>query len=235
MVQYSQIFNIHEENNKVYFYHGSRSDIEKIKHFRGKSNVLPPSTMINYTPLPLKTITLPEGTYTSSINLCWVISNIIRDELGLARKREAMNPTVDRQYDLINVELNGLYFVIEGKLDTPWFLLNIFEDKYERFIIHINDMRLKTFPAFVYADIIENSYLNGKLTRNLSVVPIKQSSGWSTYENLHPNYVPITVKEFSKILIELRDIKGKFIKFNPLFKTIITLSIRPIKVNEVGN
>ena len=231
----SDVLNIHTENNKVYFYHGTRGEIEVVKSLKGKSDVMVPSALTNYRQPDLRVITIPNGTYTSSINLCWVISNRIRDSLGLAKRRDAMNPTMDRQYNIINVEMVGTYFVIEGKSDTPWSLLNIYEDKYDRFTIQESDLQCAESPAFLYANIIENSYINGKLSRNLGVIPIKNTRGWALYEPKYPIYVPITVREFSKILIEIRDMNGEYIKFNPLYKTIITLSIRPIKGNKVKN
>ena len=119
--------------------------------------------------------------------------------------------------------------VIEGKTDTPWALMGVHEDQYARFTVVDKDFHCNNFPTFAYANIIENSYINGKLSRNLGVVPIKSAPQWSLYEPTNANYVPINVKEFSKILIELRDIKGQYIQFNPMFKTVMTLSIRPIK------
>jgi hypothetical protein len=142
---------------------------------------------------------------------------------------------MDRHNNIINVEMVGTYLVIEGKSDAPWSLLNIYEDKYDRFTIQEIDLQCAESPAFLYANIIENSYINGKLSRNLGVIPIKNTRGWTLYEPKYPIYVPITVREFSKILIEIRDMNGEYIKFNPLYKTIITLSIRPIKGNKVKN
>ena len=223
----SEVFNIHSGNNKVYFHHGTRMEIEMVKSLRGRADALVPTA--GYDQQDPIVIAIPEGTYTSSIALCWVISNHIRDKLGLLKRKDAMNTTVDKQYNVINVELTGTYLVVEGKTDTPWSLMNIYEDKYDRFTIQESNLQCAESPAFLYANIIENSYINGKLSRNLGVVPIKNNRGWSLYEPQYPIYVPITVREFSKILIEIRDMNGEYIKFNPQHKTIITLSIRPIK------
>ena len=64
-------------------------------------------------------------------------------------------------------------------------------------------------PAFLYSNIVDNSYINGKLSRNLATIPLSLQSGWNFYEFMYPVYIPIDVKEFSKILLELRDMNGK--------------------------
>ncbi len=58
------------------------------------------------------------------------------------------------------------------------------------------------------------------------------NSGWNYHEFNNPVYVPIDVKQFSKIEIQLRDMNGEFIKFDPAFKTIINLHIKPINRSE---
>ena len=218
---HGEIFNIHNKNNKVYFYHGlSTQAISRLREGQSNSN--------------LREITIPEGTYSSSAHLCLTIANLITLQVRLPKRKNVMNITVDKQNDLINIDLIELYIVIEGKSDTPWFLLNVFTDKNDEFSIQNKSFKCTTVPAFVYADIVENSYINGKLTRNLTVLPVKNNCEWTFYEPKHPNFVPITVREFSKILIELRDVHGRYIKFNPIFKTIITLIIRPIKANDLS-
>lgn len=233
---HGEVYNIHDGNNKVYFYHGNRLDIERVKQIRGKSAILIPSTGREaaelYNRSILKTITIPQGNYASSISLFGTIANLIRDTLGLTKKRDAMNPTMDKQYDVITVELTGLYLLIEGKPDTPWSLLKLYKDQYENFTVQNMDLRCTEFPAMIYTNIIENSYVNGKLLRNFGVVPITNHLGWTFYKPANPYYAPITVREFSKIVIVLRDINDNYIKFNPLYKTVITLNIRPIKGNN---
>ena len=230
---HGEVFNIHSGNNKVYFYlTASETGLESVKRSRGLAESLSvyeiPDDVDRYSLPSLRQITVPEGSYESTIKLCWTISNLISDQLGV-KKRNAMNATVDKQYNIVNVELENLYLVIKGKKDTPWAIMNVHEDQYERFTITNQDFHCSSFPVFVYANIIENSYINGRLTRNLGIVPVTNAPQWSFYESSNPNYVPINIKEFTNILIELRDINGQYIKFNPSFKTVITLTIKPIK------
>ena len=230
---HGEVFNIHSGNNKVYFYlTASETGLESVKRSRGLAESPSvyeiPDDVDRYSLPSLRQITVPEGSYESTIKLCWTISNLISDQLGV-KKRNAMNATVDKQYNIVNVELENLYLVIKGKKDTPWAIMDVHEDQYERFTITNQDFHCSSFPVFVYANIIENSYINGRLTRNLGIVPVTNAPQWSFYESSNPNYVPINIKEFTNILIELRDINGQYIKFNPSFKTVITLTIKPIK------
>ena len=233
---HGEVYNIHSENNTVYFYYEDQLVLERIKQIRGGEAIVLPSESgsateltANYNPLDLRSVKIPKGNYDTSISLLWVIASLIRDSLGLRKKREAMNPTLDKMYDIIFVELNGIYLVVEGTTDTPWSMLNVREDHYESFTVQNNDLRCLEFPAVLYANIAENSYANGKLSRNLGVVPIKNKAGWSFYRPANPHYVPVTVREFSKIVIVLRDVNNNYVKFNPLYKTILTLHVRPIK------
>ena len=52
------------------------------------------------------------------------------------------------------------------------------------------------------------------------------NADWSHHEFTYPNFVSIEVQEFSKIILEIRDMNGDYVKFDPRFKTIITLSLK---------
>ena len=233
-----EILNVHSANNKVYFYFKEDvsinwDELERIEKesnlMHNKSDVL--KNVIGDAP---RMVVLPPGNYASAASISWVISNLIRDELGVLRKRDAMATSVDKQHGVINIGIESLYFVIEGKDDTPWDLLNVFENQFKSFTVEDIDFSCSVTPAFIYANIVENSYINSKLSRNLGVVPIKNTSRWSFYEPSYPKFVAINIKEFSSILIEIRDIKSEFVRFNPNFKTVLTLVVRPIKGRSSG-
>lgn len=232
---HGEVHNIHEGNNTVYFYHGSRLEIERVKHIRGIISREGASSENErlYNPLSLTMIKIPKGKYDSSINLFGVISSVIRNTLGLSKKRDGMNLNIDKMYNIISVEMTGLYLLVDGVKDTPWSLLGIYTDQYENFTVNNKDLQNTEFPAIIYANIVENSYVNDKLSHNLGIIPIKNKAGWSFYKASNPTYVPITVREFTKIKIMLRDIDDEYIKFDPSFKTIITLNIRPIKGGSI--
>ena len=133
----------------------------------------------------------------------------------------------------INIKPKNMNLIFST--ETPW---SIFEKR--QFILAENDnFRVKNInysqsiqPTFLYSNIVENSYINGKLSRNLSTIPLKMKGGWNYHEFNNPVYVPIDVKQFSKIVIELRDMKGDFIKFDPEYKTVINLHIKPINRSD---
>ena len=119
--------------------------------------------------------------------------------------------------------------------NTPWKMMGIASDIPENGLIEIQNVIYSktTQPAFLYSNIVENSYINGKLSRLLSIIPLSMKSHWSFYEFNNPVYIPIDVKQFSKIIFELRDINARLIAFDPNFKTIINLHIKPI--NRIKN
>ena len=231
---HGEVFNIHSGNNKVYFYSvapGTKMNKEFIKLHRGTLKTDTPEAAEVFSQLPNPQVAVvPKGSYKSSTTLIGAIATVIKDVLRVPKRRDAMFPSVDRNGKVINITLNHICLIVKGMKDTPWSLLGLYDDIYdEPFSIDEADLNCSISPAFVYANIIENSYINGRLSRNLGLVPISNPSEWALYEPAHPNYVPINVQEFSKILIELRDMRGDYIKLNPLYKTIISLRIRAIK------
>ena len=132
------------------------------------------------------------------------------------------------------IGVSSINIQIENRKDSPWSMLGVNQT-------HINpgdnitDIENKRFEsankvAFLYVNIVENSYINGNLSRILSVVPIQKTSGWIYHQFNHLNYVPIAINEFSNILLELRDLNGNYLHFDTDFKTVITLKIRPINM-----
>ena len=62
----------------------------------------------------------------------------------------------------------------------------------------------------------------------MQVIPLEYSLGWK-YNDFHtPEKSIISLKEFSNILFELRDMNGDFINFDPNFKTIMSFKLTPI-------
>ena len=79
---------------------------------------------------------------------------------------------------------------------------------------------------------MKNSYINGKKSRNLAILPLSIQRGYSFYEVKNPVYVPIEVHQFSEILLELRDLDGVLVAFNPKWNTAITLHLTTINRTE---
>ena len=150
-------------------------------------------------------------------------------------------PTIEIDESEMDITGNGFIGIkpkamhLIFKKDTPWYIFTK-----EDYVLRDGEtLRIKNIdyhktiqPTFLYSNIVESSYINGKLSRNLSTIPLSMNSGWNFHEFNNPVYVPIDVKEFTNIIIELRDMNGDYIKFDPGFKTIINLHIKPINTSE---
>ena len=214
---HGEVFNIDSSNNTVFFKDNTGNmhtiDLEVPVEPNGKLNL----------------ITIPEGYYNSSAQILFLIADEIKKNLRRGRRgKDPMEVSFIPETGIIQIVLNEVFLIVEKyESMTLWPLLGLQKNQNKKFNIANVNYNDVTSPVFVYASIVENSYINGNLSRNLGVVPIKNSG--SFYESSYTKYVPINIKEFSKVLIELRDLKGEFIKFNPQFKTVITLHIKPIK------
>ena len=129
--------------------------------------------------------------------------------------------------DLIKVQVENMEIDYTSP-DSPWNLLDIKNSWDFDVAIKNVDFRTNLSPAFLYMNIVESSFINGNLSRLLTMIPISQKSHWSYHQFPYPNYVPIQVDEFSKIHISILDMSGKLIEFNPDYKTIISLHTKSI-------
>ena len=180
---------------------------------------------------------IPVGNYSSALTILKMISDGFRKQLlRHGTIPDGKRPRLDVKIDkgVMRITAENMEIKIDGYSEYsegPWELLQMNKNfSYavnQRSILNV-DFSQNIQPAFLYVNIVENSYINGKLSRILSVVPISSRADWSFYEYSQPNYMPINVKEFSKIFLELRDMNGKYIRFNPKYKTIITLRTMPI-------
>ncbi len=218
---HGEVFNIHSGNNKIYYY---LTLLDFVGPRRAGTVALP----IGYPNRSERVLTIPEGNYASVASVCKAISKLIKNAHGLAKRKQRFSADADRHNTILTVDLNELYLRIEGKTDTPWPMLGVEQDRFVPFLLENLNFQMNCFPSFLYANIVENSYIDGRLSRNLGVVPICTNPRRNFHEFAHPNYIAIKVKEFSKIVLELRDVNGEYIHFNPAYKTIITLHIKPI-------
>ena len=169
------------------------------------------------------------GYYKSSLDILINIKSLIGVHYD---EREAELRLNTSKLNKSKIGIESFRLTIENSDDSPWLMLGI-DQRYIEHGDELTDIENQTFEsknslAFLYVNIVENSYINGNLSRVLSVVPIQKTSGRVYHEFNHPNYVPIVVKEFSNILLELRDLNGNYLHFDPDFRTVITLKIRPI-------
>ena len=222
---HGEVFNVNETNNTIYYavpvetHHAATPEIGK------------------RIPTQAYEFKIPEGNYPTTASILKAISNGFKEIIwrkGRFRDRNS-EPKL-----LLTMEQEGVILINPRHIieiptqgsDTPWGLAGV-QQSFDAFVkyhtIKNVDFTQNLMPAFLYVNIVENSYINGKLSRLLSMIPISMKSDWSYHEFAHPNYVPIDVREFSKIQLEIRDIDGNLVKFDPRFKAIITLKTKPIK------
>lgn len=220
------VYNINKNNNKVHY------QITPI----GKSfNETSSNEIIS------QYLTIPEGNYpdTQSIldTITTLFSELFDDGKNIRLPIPKFETVQTRKTNTIKITVTNLRIQVSNRRETPWTLLNIFNDITEENVIKIDNINFseQVIPSFLYVNIVENSYINGKLSRNLSMIPLKLSRGWSFYEFNKPLYAPIDVQEFSKIVLEIRDVNGKYITFDTNFVTIITLHVNTINTESEMN
>ena len=220
-ISHGEIYNVYNGNNKIYLNSVTPT----------ASAAAPGGNELPYTKNENKTIMLeiPIGRYNTSSMLLKTVDSVIKERF---RRRQDIGLEIDGNPRNASVKVtpaNVLIYVTE-KLDSPWNLLGISKDIQPNTLIEIGnqDLLSNILPAFLYVNIVENSYINGKLSRNLALVPLSLKGGCSFYEFSRPNYVPIVVKDFSDILLELRTMDGHYVPFNSNCKTVITLNLKPI-------
>ena len=202
------VCNINKNNNKVHY---------KLKYAEN---------------FETKYFEIPEGNYPDSVSILTEISDIISklDPDGAVSRKPRFEVTIRARINAVKISVHNISIVSRYIQETPWNLLGITSDIHESSSVEVDKLDFTSWmmPSFLYVNIVENSYINGKLSRNLSTIPLNLKRGWSYYEFENPIYIPVDVKEFSKIVLELRDMNGDYVCFNSNYKTIATLHLKPI-------
>ena len=217
-ISYGEIYNIHDDNNKIYF---------GIKETEESADAMDTQQIFK--------VEIQPGTYRNTFSIVNEIVASINNMISMldtANKRE-VKMFGGSTSEGFTFKLYDNIIHVENKLDTPWDLIGITQDIKASQIYFINiDLLVGVQPTFLYVNIVKNSYINGKKSRNLTVLPLKCQEGYSFYEVNNPIYVPIEVRQFSEILLELRDLNGELVKFNPKWNTVITLHFKAINRGE---
>ena len=90
-------------------------------------------------------------------------------------------------------------------------------------------MPVKSDVFFVYFDIVQESYINRHKSRLLAIFPCESKPGGGFYEFKTLVYIPIEVRQFSEIKIELRNMRGELVKIKPNRDTIISLHMSKLE------
>ena len=233
-IAYGEILNIHDQNNKIYFTFVNVSDYSSDLSVDSLPPI--PSGRARNKKKEKKTVNvnvqIPVGTYrtTRSImtSIVTAINVKVKEVLPNQISRYAVNISGMEISPTFTVNLKNITIHV-NQPDSPWGIIGVKEDLVEKSPSLENiDLSIEMKPSFLYASIVENSYINDQKSRNLAVIPLTTSTGYTFHEFKSPVYVPIEVREFSSILLELRDLDGKFVKFNPKSKTVLTLHMKSI-------
>ena len=229
-------------------------------HGDGNKEIIATDESIEFIPRNEKFVDeelkIEPGNYPSTLNLLKVIATEIEDAYQSEKKSASRRrkprmvkpikiPRLIIDESFLNDDKEGFIYITVENLrfnvgeNTPWSLIspkvtNLLQDGQTYRFQNINYSK-SVFPAFLYSNIIENSYINGKLSRNLSVIPLSMKTGWNHYEFKVPIFVPIDVEQFSKTVFEIRGMDGKLIQFDPTAKTLLKLYIKPINRDANGN
>ena len=183
-----------------------------------------------------KYLHIPEGNYPTSLSIIEAISAKFNEvfPFGSRIPLPRFEVVQTRKKGFIRISISELFIKVSNRRGTPWSMLTISNDIKQDEEIRIKNIDFSEWmiPSFLYVNIVESSYINGKLSRNLSTIPLQLKNGWSYYEFPDPIYSSIDVQEFSKILLEIRDIHGDYITFDSSFKTILNLHIKTINTTE---
>ena len=224
-ISHGEIYNVHSGNNKIYL--NSSTEGQPV-------GAAVPGGLGQYAtneedPVVLE---IPVGRYCEAFTLLKTIDSVIREYFGRKQGyRVGLEIVFNRMKSpIIKITPTNVLIYVTEKVNSPWNLFGVSKDVYPDTLLEVENQDLfsNIVPAFLYVNIVENSYINGKLSRNLALVPLSLKGGCSFYEFKHPNYVPIVVKNFTDILLELRTIDGHYVPFNSNCKTVITLDLKPI-------
>ena len=237
---HGEIFNINETNNKISYLQPD-PELSEISGgiVRGSLPLVTGSLPQKTELLQSKSLEIPIGYYPSVISILEKISisfkrlHLFNEEFYDDKEPEFICNLLPNGY--IECFTKNIHIQVRED-NSPWSLIGIdnnliYGENQNKVIVKDRTFSKDLVPAFLYVNIVESSYINGKLSRVLSTIPIRMKSDWSFYEFSHLNYVPISVKEFTNIYVEIRDIGGNYVKFNPAYKTIITLQTKAINTS----
>ena len=125
---------------------------------------------------------VPEGNYPDSVSILNEISDIISklDPDGAVIRRPRFEITIRPKRNVVKISAHNMSILVLNTRETPWSLLGITSDIEEFNSVEVDKLDFTNWmiPAFLYVNIVENSYINRKLSRNLSTIPLSLKRGW---------------------------------------------------------
>ena len=171
-------------------------------------------------------IAIPENFYHKTEELTQLIVTSVNnflEEFGFDIRCILVNkPTYSHMY----IEVPG-GLVMDP--ESPIFKLLNMNYSENALIFKKESLPVKSDVFFVYFDIVQESYINRHKSRLLAIFPCESKSGGSFYEFKTLVYMPIEVRQFSEIKIELRNMRGELVKIKPDRDTIISLHMAKLE------
>lgn len=218
---YGPIFNVTNKNNLLLVEHKTKKESASVELF--------------VTP----------NHYANILSLTMAISRTINNWIDtkhvfcveLNATIEHCKVDYDPDTDTIELELAEHLSLINSSKPNVLNLIDLGEE--ERFAGYEvkNGYFTNYYPAFVYASVVENSYINNFPSRLLAVVPMQSGfvdgdkTGYHYHEFTTPTYFKFAIREFSQIFFQIRDLDGEILEFDPGFKTILSLEVfKPLNI-----
>ena len=132
----------------------------------------------------------------------------------------------DLQYTIVNSKItiklpSQARLVVKDDQNPLYYLLNTPTGMYNTISNHTASIPIKNEIAFLYTNIIGETYIDNAKSRLLAIIPI--NGKFFEFKNI--TYHPIIFPSFTDITFSLKDIQGKTIPLQ-LTPTILNLHIR---------
>ena len=105
----------------------------------------------------METVTIPSGFYHSIHAICLAIEEQISSVIK-PKKYKPLAVSLDKHRQNVHLSLDNL--IITNRKDSPWRLLGVETDLYNTYTLQNTSFEGESLPAFIYMNIIENSYIN---------------------------------------------------------------------------
>ena len=119
---------------------------------------------------------VPEGNYPDAVSILNEISDIISklDPDGAVTRKPRIEIIIRAKRNTVKISAHNMSILVLNMRETAWSLLGITSDIDEFNSVEVDKLDFTNWmrPSFLYVNIVENSYINGKLSRNLSTIPL---------------------------------------------------------------
>ena len=219
-ISYGEVWNVNELNNS-FRVRIKPSYLSNILNITKRNEV--PSEEEDLLESELK---IPNGRYNLGEHVIGAIAKSVNkymDSVGIKSYCQTKH-----SYGKVYVRLPDEIDYISGWGESPLTLIDATIISNELSCL-VGEIPSKAEMCFVYLNICQNSWINGKRSRLLCVFPVVSNKGYTFFEFRSPTYVPIEVTEFSKINVTFRNIRGTKMEFDRSYDTVINLHVSKIQ------